>query len=137
MSNYDHSWALRTVAKKDQAHVEHMLTKLDKYAKSGGKEGLGDFLTALVLGDLLEAVAHADDVNGKYLQQYAQYIYSRLPGTHVNLGRGVFQAIRRVRAAASVPISREMVDRAAAIFEAQLHHAAQELRQPEQVKAGG
>lgn len=137
MSNYNHSWMLQQVAEADWACVDYMLTKLDEYAKSGGKEGLGDFLTALVYGDLTEAVAHADGTNVKYLPQYVRYVYNRLPSTHVNLGRAVFQAIRRVQAATSVPISQEMVKHAAAVFEAQLQSAARAARQQEKETAGG
>ncbi len=118
MTHYDHSSMLKYVAESDRVHVNSMLDKLDAYVQSGGKESLGDFLTALVIGDLAEATAHTDETNIKYLRQYVQYLHCRVPMKHVNLGREALRVIREVRK--DGPISQAMVTRAMNGFEPRL-----------------
>ena len=121
MSDYDHSHALKEVTvRDDRTHVEAMLRKLDAYAQSGGKEALGDFLTALVVGDLAEATAHADGVNIKYLRTYMRYLHCRVPRTHVNLGRPVLRVIRGLMKDEGQPIRQSMVEKAMVGFASRL-----------------
>ncbi len=120
MSDYNHSSALKEVTEADRSHVNFMLNKLDDYACSGGKEGLGDFLMALVTGDLEGATARADDTNIKYLRTYMQYIYCHVPCEHVNLGRPVFRAIQQLRKEEEKPVSQKMVEEALGDFKFRL-----------------
>ncbi len=92
---YDHAETIRHVAPEDARHVDNMLATLDAYARSEGRSSLGRFLSALVIGDLVEAVCHADDTNVKYLRQFVKYIYNQLPGTHVCLASGALAVVRK------------------------------------------
>ena len=116
MSDYGHTCALKDLVGTDRAHVEYMLTRLDTFVKSGGKTGLGSFLSALVLGDLAEAVGCADDVNIRHLRRYVQYIYCHLPTTYVNIGGVLFRQLRRLISETGLPISQRMVAEALDAF---------------------
>ena len=91
---YEHKLYLDGVDPEDRDHVEHMLSKLDKHCQIGG--GLGDFLRALIVGDLHGACAHADGTNIKYLRMYSKYCYNQLPGHRSNLARPVLRALDEV-----------------------------------------
>lgn len=91
---YDHMETLRSVAREDVPHVDRMLHELDAYARSEGRAIPGDFLTAIIVGDLYEAALRADDVNAKYLREYIKYVLSRLPDMWVGLAVQPLKAIR-------------------------------------------
>lgn len=77
---YDHAETLRTVAPEDIAHVQNMLARLDAHARTGVP--VGSFLTALLdNAPLLAVVSTADDINIKYLREFAKYVYNHLPAT--------------------------------------------------------
>lgn len=80
---YEHEKYLEQVPPEDQDHVDFMLRKLDDYAKTGAP--IGDFLTAVVMGDLGGAAAHADGTNKKYLRLYSNYCYNQLPSDKQSL----------------------------------------------------
>ncbi len=82
---YDHRETLNTIAPEDFAHVEKMLAKLDAYGRSDGRAVPGDFLTAIIVGDLYEAALKADDVNRKYLPEYCKYVYNQLSSDLIGL----------------------------------------------------
>lgn len=46
------------------------------------KRPLGDFLTAVLKNDLMEACGRADDTNRKVLSLYVKFIYNNLPGDY-------------------------------------------------------
>lgn len=116
-----HIETLNYVEMDDVPHVEKMLTKLDAYASSDGKavHSLGNFLMALVIGDLFRAVCHADTINLKYLDLFVKYVYNDLPGTHVHLAGEPLRAIRKVMWK-HVVLTRAMVDDATRAFDQRL-----------------
>ena len=91
---YDHAETLKAVELQDVHHVAAMLAKLDAYGRSGGAAIPGDFLTAIIVGDLYEAAFRADGVNKKYLPEYCRYIYNNLPGDLIGLATAPLRAIR-------------------------------------------
>ncbi len=94
---YDHTEYfeyVRRVDPNDVDHVNDMLNSLDRYAKSGGRIGVGEFLQGIILGDLERAGAHADDTNRKYLTLYVRYCFNQLPGELVLLLRPLSDVLR-------------------------------------------
>ena len=111
---YNHQKYIALAEVEDIPHVADMLRRLDVYAKNEGQAPLGSFLTALVIGDLSEAVGQADDCNKKYLQLYVRYIYNELPLDFMNLGRSPLAAIRHQMAIG--PVTRARVTEATEAF---------------------
>ena len=114
-----HVETLNYVEMADVPHVDKMLARLDEYARSDGKSMPGDFLTALIIGDLFRAAFYADDVNKKYLYLFAKYLHNDVPGTHVDLARAPLAAIRKA-AGKHVVLTRAMVDDTTREFETRL-----------------
>jgi len=54
-----------------------MKEALDRYAEQGVP--LGDFLTALLANDLMEALGRADDGNREDINQLCCYVYNEMP----------------------------------------------------------
>ncbi len=60
---------------------EHMRQSLWRYVN--GYYPVGDFLTAVLVHDLFESVARADDTNVNLLKDYVMLIYNEMPmGCH-------------------------------------------------------
>jgi hypothetical protein len=57
---------------------EHMQDALRRYVIQGIKPG--DFLTAVILNDLKNAVNRADETNLRLLRTYVQWFYNEAPG---------------------------------------------------------
>ena len=110
---YEHAKYLEQVDEEDLSHVDHMLCKLDAYCQAG--ESLGDFLRALIIGDLHGACAHADGTNIKYLRLYSKYLYNQLPGDKTNLVRPIVRVIEEVSAKHG-SLEQDQVAKAAAMF---------------------
>ena len=127
MSLYNHTPTLLQVDASDRGHVEDMLCRLDSFAQEGGESVLGDFLLAIVNGDLMAAVAHADETNAKYLCQYARYVFNQLPGTHVLVSRPVLRMIKTLQDAVG-PVTTEMVEQALEEFRAALSSRVRAVR---------
>ena len=56
---------------------EEMKEAIDQYAEQG--QPLGDFLTALLANDLMEALGRADDGNRRDIFQLCMYVYNEIP----------------------------------------------------------
>ncbi|KKN73533.1 hypothetical protein LCGC14_0399750 [marine sediment metagenome] len=124
---YDHTEYLAYVRQVDLTDVDHvndMLNSLDRYAKSGGRKGVGDFLQGVILGDLERASAHADDTNRKYLALYMRYCFNQLPGELVLLLRPLADVLRDRLGNKKRPLKKTEVRQAAEA----LDRALRELR---------
>ena len=108
---YDHTEYLKGVSVDDIEHVDFMLTRLDQYVESGGRDGIGDFLQGIILGDLQRAVEHADDTNRKYIPLYVRYCYNQLPSNLVMIGRPVLNALQTFLFDKKQPLTRKQVRR--------------------------
>ncbi len=116
---YDHTEYLEYVRSVDPADVEsvgYMLKRLDRYVMSGGKEGVGDFLQGIILGDLELAAGHADDTNKRYLALYSRYCYNQLPGELVLLLRPLSRVLRG-RLFGDKPLTKTDIQEAAEEFD--------------------
>ena len=117
---YDHTEYIeyvRTRDPDDTAEVNAMLNHLDRFAKSGGTEGVDDFLQGIILGDLELAVGHADDVNRKYLALYVRYCFNQLPGELVLLLRPLSLVLRDRLGDSKHPLTKTDVQQAAEEFD--------------------
>ena len=56
---------------------EYMRESVDAYISQG--RPVGHFLTALLSGDLFEALARADDTNVRWLREYGVFLYNYAP----------------------------------------------------------
>lgn len=56
---------------------EHMQGAMERYIAHGIPPG--SFLTAVLEGDLFEAVGRADHINQQYLADYVTYLYNYAP----------------------------------------------------------
>lgn len=110
---YEHADYLKQVDEEDLKHVDYMLCKLDAHCQAD--EPLGDFLTALIIGDLFDACGRADGVNIKYLPMYVKYIHWQLPSDKTNLVRPVVRVLNEVIAKHGY-VNRDQVAKAAAMF---------------------
>ena len=120
---YDHTEYLtfvNTVDPVDVDDVNHTLSKLDRYVKSGGTESVGDFLQGIILGDLELATSHADDVNKKYLAMYLRYCFNQLPSELVLLLQPLSRVLRDRLFAGKPPLTRTEVRQAAGTFDRSL-----------------
>lgn len=63
----------------DRPVREHIKEALSAYAFAGHR--LGDFLTAVVSNDLMNAMGRADSYNRATIFQITSYIYNELPST--------------------------------------------------------
>jgi len=75
-------WALnehetKGISVEDFDHIVHCLHDICLWYDEG--RPLGDFLTAVLKNNFMEARGRADDVNGKVLHLYAKFIYNNLP----------------------------------------------------------
>jgi len=52
---------------------------LDRWANMEG--GVGDFLTAVLENNLMEAVGRADHINKQLLPEICMYVYNEMPST--------------------------------------------------------
>lgn len=59
--------------------ADHIKAALDRYAYQ--RLPLGDFLTAVVENNLMEAMGRADSYNRATIYQICSYIYNELPST--------------------------------------------------------
>lgn len=67
----------------------HMWGAVERYFLHGYQPG--DFLTAVLSNDLMEAFARADDENSAAMRQWAQFLYNYAP-------RGSYRSPENVRA---------------------------------------
>ncbi len=116
---YKHGAYLDEVASEDRDHVGRMLTRLDEYCQGTGI--LGDFLSAIIVGDLHRAVGHADGTNVKYLALYSKYCYNQLPLLSQDLARPLFRALYATRDVYEWP-TRDQVRKAARRLRGALKH---------------
>ena len=120
---YDHTEYLEYVRlenPEDLPHVEQMLSALDRYARSSGRDGVGDFLQGVILGDLDTSVAHADATNQRYLALYMRYCYNQLPSELVNLLKPVARVLKARLFGCGEPLTRAKVEEAVEAFVAVL-----------------
>ena len=116
---FDHTTYLaevETANPADVGHVDFILGKLDGYVRSEGREGVGDFLQGIILGDLHRATGYADGTNKKYIALYVQYCYNQLPSDLVMLGRPVLDLLRTFLFDKEKSLTREQVQDATQAF---------------------
>ena len=113
--DYDHAETLKAVDPHERMHVDKMLCRLDAYGRTDGRAIPGDFLTALIIGDLYEAALRADDVNAKYLREYCKYLCNQLPGNLIGLAIQPLKAIRDTMGRKAA-LNRSMVENATPEF---------------------
>lgn len=74
------------IGHEDRAHIVRCCDALVRFY-TGEVPYLGDFLTAVVKNDLMEAFRRADDANTKYMWCYCAFIYNEIPLPLVGWGR--------------------------------------------------
>lgn len=92
---YEHSLYLQQVEDDDHDHVERMLSKLDEHCLKGSP--LGDFLSAIIVGDLNGAAGHADGINKKYLALYSMYCYNQLPADKQSIAQPIMRLLYKLK----------------------------------------
>ena len=73
----------------DLVPVAHMADGMRRYIEDGIRPG--NFLTALLCNDLMDAARRADEMNHRYLADWAKWVYNYAP-------RGCFGSKKRFEA---------------------------------------